>query len=362
VEFNINKKYDRLHGLDFCRAVFMLLGLFYHAGLIYGGSDNWRVVSLEHFWLIKNVSEFIHIFRMEAFYVISGFFYLLVFSKGRKGFAKDRISRALIPMLFCGLSINTVMNYYSYNQSYDWQSFDYFLEGQWLGHLWFLGDLIIYFFISLPLCRLIIASKPISKRMFIFLFYFGVPFFAVIGLAIAHFTFYDIFLFVSFGKVFYYYSYFIFGCFCFRNKLVFLSLLNLKVSIISFLFFCFLFSLIYFHVFELDIVNKVLEHISSGSLVLSIMGGLYVLGYKDSKWIRSFSDSSYTVYILHEPLITLSYVFVFKQVFLGSIREYILMVVGVFFVSYIFHNIFVRNNQFIKLLFNGVLYTRRKSG
>lgn len=183
----------------------MVLGLFFHAGLIYGVDQDWRVLSDETSLIINYMSDFTHIFRMEAFYLISGFFYLLVFSKGRDGFAKDRIYRALLPLLFCGLLLNPIMNYYSYNKSYDWGSFDYVLQGQWLGHLWFLGNLIVYFIISLPLCRFILSSKELSSKKLLFLIYFGVPFVAVIGLSLAKLTFDGAILFISFGNLFYYY-------------------------------------------------------------------------------------------------------------------------------------------------------------
>jgi glucan biosynthesis protein C len=357
----MNANLNRLHGLDFCRAVLMVLGLFYHVGLIYGIDQDWRVLSNETSWFIKYISDFIQIFRMEAFYLISGFFYMLIFSKGRNGFAKDRVLRALLPLLFCGLLLNPIMNYYSYNKSYDWDSIDYLLKGQWLGHLWFLGNLVVYFIISLPLCKFILSSKEMSPVFLLFMIYLGIPSVAITGLAVAKLTFDGTVLFITFHNLFYYYSYFIIGCFCFINKALFSSFLSVKYFLLSFLIFIAFFLMSYFNIFAGEIINKVLDRLSSGSLMLSILSILYVVGSRRSKVIRNFSDSSYTVYILHQPLIILLYVFVFERLTFEPIQEYILMIIGVFFISYLFHNIFVKNSQILKLLFNGVLYSKRKS-
>ncbi|KYL34309.1 hypothetical protein A2I98_12240 [Pseudoalteromonas agarivorans] len=79
---------QRLHGIDFCRAVFMILGLFYHTALIYNDGYVWRVSSSDNSIFFNYISNFIHAFRMEAFYIISGFFYLLVYTKKKRKFFK----------------------------------------------------------------------------------------------------------------------------------------------------------------------------------------------------------------------------------------------------------------------------------
>ena len=72
------KSIHRLHGIDFCRALFMILGLFYHVALIYNDAYVWRVSSRESSVVFNYISNFINTFRMEAFYIISSFFYILV--------------------------------------------------------------------------------------------------------------------------------------------------------------------------------------------------------------------------------------------------------------------------------------------
>lgn len=131
----------RYHCLDFCRSTFMILGIFYHVGLIYSTDNDWRVLSTETSSLITKITNYLHLFRMEAFYLISGFFFILALTKNKNNFFADRLKKVLIPLLFCGLFISRIMKFFSYN-------FKYILYGEWLGHVWFLGNLSLYFIIS----------------------------------------------------------------------------------------------------------------------------------------------------------------------------------------------------------------------
>lgn len=350
---------QRLHGLDFCRAVFMLLGLLHHVGLVYGSGQEWRVNSDQTSLFLQGVSDFIHYFRMEAFYLLSGFFFILVFSKGKDGFLKDRISRALIPLIFCGLCINPVMNYYSYNFEIA-HGLDYFFAGDWLGHLWFLGNLIVYFVVTSLFCRLIVSSREIAPQYLPLLFYFLVPFLGVVSMAISKFTFDGVVLFISFNTLLYYYVYFLLGCFLYRNKEGFVKVLRLRNFFISFSIFFFFFLVAQMEAFSNDLINKALTRMSSGGLVLSMMSIVYFIGAKNLKFTRNVSDSSYTVYLLHQPLVVVLSVFVFERITLGALSEYVLMVFIVFFTSYFFHFWVVNTSYSMKLLFNGVLSSGRK--
>ena len=345
---------DRIDGLDFCRAIFMILGLFYHVGLIYGGEQNWRVYSEEGYWGIKVISDFIHQFRMEAFYLISGFFYTLIFSKDRPGFLKNRTLRLLIPLVFCGALINSVMNYYSYNFTYS-VDLDYLIGGEWVGHLWFLGNLFVYFIVSFPLMKLIIKANKLNPSALLLFFYVVFPLFAVLGLIISNLTYEGIILFISFDQIFYFYSYFFLGCLCFSNKESFISILDSKYLPFSLAIFSVLSFVVYFNFIGIDAVNLVISNVAKGSLVLFMTAALYILGSRKSKSVRSVSESSYTIYLLHEPLIVLSYVFVFSGLKINPIIEYFLIISAVFFLSYSFHNLLVKKSQVLRCLLNGVL-------
>lgn len=350
---------NRLHGIDFCRAFFMLLGLFFHAGLIYGADQNWRVVSGETSWVISSFSAFIHTFRMEAFYLISGFFYLLVFSKGRDGFLGERLGRALIPLIFCGVLFNTIMNVLSYNKIYSW-NIDYMLQGQWLGHLWFLGNLIVYFLVSLPLCKIIMKGKAANIYFCQLSFYILLPVACTVSSYITMLTIDVRFFFVSFDSLLYFYCFFILGCFCYKNKNVFLSLLSVKYFFISLGVYSLLSFITAFDSYFDVLIVKAAKKLSVGPLILSIMAMVYIVGRKNNTIVRNLSDASYTIYLLHQPLMVALYVVLFKGYDFGVYTEYFILILSVFCISYFFHMLLVRRNKYLRFLFNGVSLSQKR--
>jgi len=94
---------DRYHGLDFVRAMAMLLGLGLHVCIFFMPPENYLWFSGEYSgdpvnrWLLN----FIHYFRMELFFLMAGFFAeLVIFRKGFSRLLRDRTKRILAPFVF----------------------------------------------------------------------------------------------------------------------------------------------------------------------------------------------------------------------------------------------------------------------
>ena len=93
---------ERYHGLDFVRAVAMMLGVVIHTVVFFRDdiivtmiAGNYHGDPLNTFTV-----KFIHFFRMQLFMLLAGFFAELVFQrKGMNHLMKDRIKRILIPFL-----------------------------------------------------------------------------------------------------------------------------------------------------------------------------------------------------------------------------------------------------------------------
>ena len=95
---------DRYHSLDFLRAVAMYLGVILHVTILFGSPDRilWEFYS-EYYQdpVSYQVTWGIHLFRMQFFYLIAGFFAEMVYlKKGGTYFSKNRLKRILIPFLF----------------------------------------------------------------------------------------------------------------------------------------------------------------------------------------------------------------------------------------------------------------------
>ena len=342
----------RYHGLDFARAILMIVGVFYHSSLIYAdsGGDAWRVVSpFKENWF-HYMSEFMHSFRMEAFYVVSGFFYFLVRGKKKDGFLQDRLLRVLVPMFLVGFTLNYVMNYYStgvFETDFD---LEYYVYGRWLGHLWFIGNLAVYFVASLFLMGYL--SFNLDRVKLVILFCLIVPLLATVlrgGMSVLDLNFR--FLFISFYELVYYFPYFVLGLICYKNRDAFFCLMNIKFGFISLvLYFSFYF------VFDGDsAVDKFFMYFSHGFLSFSVLSFLVRIGSGASSFIRRISDSSYTIYLLHQPIIVIFYIFIVSGYEDSGVEGFLTVSLFTLGVSFLFHEFFVARSSFLRFLFNGVL-------
>ena len=351
---------NRMYGLDFARAIFMVLGLVYHAGLIYGLSQDRFLFSSENSVIFNYISDFTHQFRMHAFYIIAGFFYMLVFNKGYKNFISDRVMRLGVPLIFCGFILNTVMNYFSANPNI-YFDIDYITSGQWVGHLWFLSNLIVYSVVTLLLTQFIkkIPSFKISKILF--LFYIALPFTSILGIIITKLIgLKGIFIFISLDYFIYYYAYFLVGCFLGQHKQSLMSLIEIKYFYISMIVYGLLALIPYCDIISGALIHKIFEKFASAPLSLAMLVGACLIGnrLKNTPFVRKLSDASYTIYLVHQPLLITLYAIVFHNVNLGVYTEYFLLVGIVFVLSFGFHEYCVQKNKYLKFLFNGIPFKK----
>lgn len=131
-------KSQRAHGLDLLRAVLILIGIPYHTGLLLGGMD-WVYNSVNHkSEIIPLLSSISHLFRMEVFFFISGYFcYLVIEKKGEQFFWQNRLSKILIPLLTATLVVAIPQCWLVWRVSADHH------VGSVVSHLWFLYCLFI---------------------------------------------------------------------------------------------------------------------------------------------------------------------------------------------------------------------------
>jgi glucans biosynthesis protein C len=169
---------ERFYYLDAARAFALIIGIFFH-GVIFMVSYMTPLT-----WAVKNNQSNLgidiffflsHSFRMQAFFMIAGFFAHMVYhKKGANGFIKHRTKRITLPLLifwpviFLLISMLWIwgyqrMGYLSLNPSTAslsyWQIVaGNFISGRWLNggfpltHLWFLY-LLTWFFISVLIIR-----------------------------------------------------------------------------------------------------------------------------------------------------------------------------------------------------------------
>lgn len=148
---------DRLHHWDFSRALYLMLGIPFHAAVIYSLAHEWAVSSPDKSQVLTWLSNFLHTFRMPGFFLLAGFFSIMILDrKGPVIWLKSRLFRLGVPLLCATLLIvpfQIVVQSIalSVNGTLPWADLSTHTAGQltqfgepWISHLWFLWCLIAY--------------------------------------------------------------------------------------------------------------------------------------------------------------------------------------------------------------------------
>lgn len=97
-----NSRTQRYHDLDFVRATAMLLGLLLHVCIFFMPSHKYFWGTGEYYGDVLDLQflNFIHLFRMQLFFFMAGFFAELVIDrKGLRHLVNDRLKRIVLPFI-----------------------------------------------------------------------------------------------------------------------------------------------------------------------------------------------------------------------------------------------------------------------
>lgn len=159
---------ERYHSLDFLRAVAMYLGVILHVTILFGSPDRilWNFYG-EYYQdpINYQITWGIHLFRMQFFFLIAGFFAEMVYlKKGGKYFSQNRLKRILVPFIVgllviypLTLGVFAVHNVELGDKSFIERSLQFFLWEAFSGtdynpgitfvHFWFMWFLMIFYVI-----------------------------------------------------------------------------------------------------------------------------------------------------------------------------------------------------------------------
>lgn len=350
---------SRYYGLDLARAVFMLLGLVYHVSMVFRVDREWRVTHEQQSSVFNIITHFLHGFRMDGFYLLSGFFFLLIVEKyGEKKALLDRLAKLGVPMLVVGFTLNTVMNYLSVNFIFD-SAWNYIVNGRWLAHLWFLGNLIGYCTVTVLFVRrlIVVASKPQPLWLLIFVTFFLTPTISVIGTRAPNTTL----LFLSLNSFFIYLPFFLLGLFLYAQKKTFLELLTLRNFLISLI----LSTVLYLasdlmKIAELSFtLNMLFIKCANTLLAIGLIALFNTLGNKPSTHVSKLVNSSYSIYLLHMPLIVI-YQHALQNIAVNVTAHFLLLLTLVFTTSFYIHQLVIQKSHTLLFLLNGKYMAKNK--
>ncbi|HWX47344.1 MAG TPA: acyltransferase family protein [Roseomonas sp.] len=144
-------KLDRQHYLDYLRAFLMFLGIPYHTALAFSIHQRWIVESDQDSALLSWAAQYSHTFRMPTFFLIAGFFALMLCRRDAGAWWRSRMIRLGVPLVAATILINPLTMFGTAlwraepGQVLDlWTSLLMTPGEHWVSHLWFLTDLLIY--------------------------------------------------------------------------------------------------------------------------------------------------------------------------------------------------------------------------
>ncbi|ELY2621022.1 glucans biosynthesis protein MdoC [Cronobacter malonaticus] len=312
--------------LDSIRAWLMLLGIPFHISLIYS-THQWHVNSLTPSVSLTVFNDFIHAFRMQVFFVISGYFsYMLFLRYPRKRWWKVRVERVGIPML-TAIPLLTLPQFlmlqYVKGRADSWHKlsgYDKYNTLVWelTSHLWFLLVLVVFTTLGLLIFQWIknvpeeksaaLAERLTLGKLSALFLLFGVAFAALrrlIFIIYAPILSDGLFNFVVMQTLFYS-PFFILGALAFKHA-------SLKNRFTTFSPGCALGSAVAFAayllnqrygsgdawMYETDNVISTLMGLWMVNVVFSL--GHRLLNFKSAR-VTYFVNASLFIYLVHHPL------------------------------------------------------------
>ncbi|WP_041639500.1 acyltransferase family protein [[Mannheimia] succiniciproducens] len=318
-------KKEYYYGLDQLRALLMLIGVLTHAASVISPFYRWDYHSDRYQdALIHNIVHVAHFFRVEAFFLIAGFFSAMVLlKKGKHYFLKGRYLRVFMPLISSILLINTFEVWFVVRHDITpWENIGI---GNFIVHAWFLLTLMIISLVCLlPVDKFLDYlsgfNRFIKLGLFIFYMYlpFGIKFVLNMFVPMAdHPLFYSFYGYLI-EKTLYYSIYFFIGYIIYRSEAV--RIFFNKKTVKALLWGITVTGLTYQTLtigeakeslpFTMRAINVFIQHASAISVSLLLFNFFFSASFPPSRSVAFLVRSAIIVYLFHHPvLIVLGYYF-----------------------------------------------------
>jgi peptidoglycan/LPS O-acetylase OafA/YrhL len=381
----IPHKTERLHSMDALRAIMMLLGLVIHSAITYAVTDWGNVWSLKDpnttHWTNDYIVDFIHVFRMQIFFFVAGFFgAMLFYERLPLKMVKNRVQRIVFPFIvFVFLLWPSVIVAFVYTRltfagdPNAWATASAFLinsDGYIPSstfHLWFLYYLALITGFSVIIALTVKRFKSFTNKTT-----------RLFNKIILH-PILRIFVFASFTTVVYhfmntsqvatsgsfipdlntftYYQFFyIIGWILFKSKELLDEMKRLDwLSTIAGMG---LFSIYFYWINDFNIMSAILiKSVTVWCLIFGITGLFIRYASNHSRVMRYISDASYWVYLIHLSFTAILPSFIMDWP-IPSTLKFVVVMLTTFFICFVTYHYFVRST-FIGKFLNGRVYTKK---
>ena len=370
----------RRHYFDNGRAMASFLGIVYHSALVFSGA-RWLISVSEQQELpsLQIYTDYINLFRMPLFLFISGYFAAYSVKKyDFKKFTLNKLTRLGIPLISTLLTFNILEKIYTFRFNYGGNpsieilsTFVPWSSDFQLFHLWFLYYVIIFSFL-IYICSFFkgynissLIKNKLRNYIDVILITFSMGIFGLFGIIYIETRFFNELLsFLTIGANL---PYFLLGVFMYfnwgylENKFLNLSRTRTILIFIS-LIASYIFVDMISDIFSNPNINAILNVLPRYFSLILILGLLYKYFNNSNRFLKYMSDSSYSVYLIHQPIIVVvSYYYVeyvnFKNPILGYCIVFLLSTIIIYFLDYVL----IRKTKLGSFLFTGKRSLKHKN-
>ena len=339
----------RIHSLDSARAILLLLGVVFHSAVfvyLYQEPAN-----SSEFLVVTYLHQFLHVFRMPAFFMISGFFAAyLIDTRGSGLFLRNRLSRIALPLAIFWVPL-TFANSWVTGGSWTAGLESFNILPVDFQHLWFLYFILIYSLVFATAAKAIarLAGRRIHPVWTMLLIAALAPLLpevldreGTLGTSTE--------IVPEPGLLFWYFLIFLVGTIFYHQREYWLQYLGKSA-----LLFAGLFVILFTAFFLLQDLGFSFTGWIYG--LATVFGSYAVIGLflryadKPSKVMRFVSEASYWLYLVHLPLV-LFFLTVFSDSGFGAFETITLSSALTILLGLLSYKVFVRHT-FISILLNG---------
>lgn len=348
--------------MDSMRSILMILGIVLHSANIFRDA-NWGIQDNQTSLMFDYLVDFIHLFRMPAFFIVSGFFCHMTLKKSTPWrFCNVRIPRIIIPLIVTIFTLNIMQNLLltKYGtHSLQFIDIEYWIQGKWVSHLWFLICLVYYFVIAALLYE---YTPKILERFKILLnftvnkagglYIYALPILSILLIKISYLipTVIESDFNYSLSESIQYSCYFIFGIILGTNKRLLKRFTRPSV---------------YTTIICISLVIYSLKNPDSLPFVKLYTTGLciwllcslcfhlfHTLLNRKSKFFTYLAEASYSIYLFHHILVVV-YGILLIHVEINIYLKFLIIVFSTFITSNLIHYLIIRRYRIAGYLFNG---------
>ncbi|TGL33533.1 acyltransferase family protein [Leptospira perdikensis] len=363
----------RLVYLDNLRSFALLLGIVFHAAIVYASDIKYAIQDQNRSEILSYFCYWIHSYRMPMFYMISGFFSAMVWEKkGRNFYLEARFKRVLVPTIL-GLLFLAPIQYYLTEkmrtpeiQILPFLKYFFTKENFQHSHIWFLVDLFCFSILYSLVPKSFFSSKfwdkipkGIYRNLILVSFCFLVVLFSHTQISKGE-SYYGIFKLTFVFQ----FSYFLSGVFCYHWKNILIPNDPSQIKTLA-VFIWALFIYLVFKDMEIEdplwiyfqYVNVWVRAFHIFLWVLSpflwthfLISVFQYLGNKEGKLGSYLIEASLPIYLVHHP-ISLIYAYWVRDMEWGVWVKFISHTLVVLGLSFFLYEFLIRKIKPLRFLF-----------